>query len=136
MPLQCPFVASLILSTSRRVCAVLLANRLFLVLPSSYLITLYLPLPRSVTATSVPGIPREVSVHRMADHFPSLPIPGLAPVGHVEMRVKQSKSCFTRHVLAAPPYLLTGGRSSTAVSSASASTGVLATTADLCSTFT
>src|SRR5947209_18803841 len=72
----------------------------------------------------------------MADHFPSLPIPGLAPVGHVEMRVKQSKSCFTRHVLAAPHYLLTGGRSSTAVSSASASTGVLATTADLCSTYT
>ena len=48
MPLQCPFVASLVLSTSRRVCAVLLANRLFLVLPSSYLITLYLLLPRSV----------------------------------------------------------------------------------------
>src|SRR2546423_15462417 len=48
MPLQCPFVASLVLSTSRRVCAVLLANRLFLVLPSSYLLTLYLLLPRSV----------------------------------------------------------------------------------------
>src|SRR5260370_29354355 len=27
-----------------------------------------------LTAMSVPGIPGEVSVHRMADHFPSLPI--------------------------------------------------------------
>src|SRR6266566_3107991 len=31
-----------------------------------------------LTAMSVPEIPGEVSVHRMADHFPSLPIPGLA----------------------------------------------------------
>src|SRR5260370_9621388 len=50
MQSRCPCVATLVLSASRRVCAVLLANRLYLVLPSSYLCTLYLPLPRSVKA--------------------------------------------------------------------------------------
>jgi len=50
-PSRCPFVASLVLSIARRVCAVLLANRLFLVLPSSHLSILYLPLPRSVART-------------------------------------------------------------------------------------
>jgi hypothetical protein len=47
-PLRCLFVASPVLSASRRVCAVLLVNRLFLVLPSSYLNILYLLPPRSV----------------------------------------------------------------------------------------
>jgi hypothetical protein len=79
-----------------------------------------------LTAMSVPEIPGVVSAHRMTDHFPSLPIPGLAPVGHVErpsiskrcwpwpsskrpfptgarkMRVKQSQRCFTRHVSPRP----------------------------------
>src|SRR2546425_8585087 len=40
------------------------------------------------------GISRERSVHQIACHFLSLPIPGLAPVGHAERSARMKRSCY------------------------------------------
>src|SRR5205807_10322888 len=46
------------------------------------------------TARSILGIPVEVIVHQMACHFPSLPIPGFAPVGHAERSARMKPSSY------------------------------------------
>src|SRR5438309_84230 len=43
---------------------------------------------------SILGISREGSVHQMACHFPSLPIPGLTPVGHAERSTLMKRSSY------------------------------------------
>src|SRR2546425_1081179 len=40
------------------------------------------------------GISRERSVHQIACHFLSLPIPGLSPVGHAERSARMKRSCY------------------------------------------
>jgi hypothetical protein len=66
------------------------------------------------TALSILGGSREVSVHQMPCHFPSLPIHRLAPVGHAERsalkRVIQAKVCQTpqRHGNRTTPRLASG----------------------------
>src|ERR1700730_1828574 len=37
---------------------------------------------------------REVSVHQMPSHFPSLSIPGFAPVGHAERSMLMKRSSY------------------------------------------
>src|SRR2546421_5222359 len=43
---------------------------------------------------SILGISREGSVHQLACHFLSLPIPGLAPVGHAERSARMKRSSY------------------------------------------
>src|SRR3989441_2926251 len=43
---------------------------------------------------SILGIPGEGSVHQLACHFLSLPIPGLAPVGHAERSARMKRSSY------------------------------------------
>src|SRR2546426_5985517 len=43
---------------------------------------------------SILGIPGEGSVHQLACHFLSLPIPGLAPVGHTERSARMKRSSY------------------------------------------
>src|SRR6202048_329528 len=44
--------------------------------------------------TSRLGGSREVSVHQMPSHFPSLSIPGVAAVGHAEMSMLMKRSSY------------------------------------------
>src|SRR5256714_10902043 len=46
------------------------------------------------TAMSRRGIPGEVSIHQMADHFPSLPMAGFAPVGRAERSARMKRSSY------------------------------------------
>src|SRR5437588_5967955 len=46
------------------------------------------------TARSIREIPGEVTLHQMAGHFPSLPIPGFAPVGHAERSARMKPSSY------------------------------------------
>src|SRR5258708_4514072 len=46
------------------------------------------------THTSIQRVPGEVSVHLLAGHFPSLPMPGFAPVGHVERCARMKRSSY------------------------------------------
>src|SRR5256714_11097594 len=46
------------------------------------------------TARSIRGIPGEVTLQQMAGHFPSLPIPGFAPVGHAERSARMKPSSY------------------------------------------
>src|SRR5947209_1301826 len=40
------------------------------------------------------GIPGEVTIHQMADHFPSLPMAGFAPVGRAERSARMKRSSY------------------------------------------
>src|SRR5947209_17653101 len=46
------------------------------------------------TPNSIRRRPEEVSVQQMAGHFPSLPIPGFAPVGHAERSARMKRSSY------------------------------------------
>src|SRR5437016_7441714 len=46
------------------------------------------------TPNSIRRRPGEVSVQQMAGHFPSLPIPGFAPVGHAERSARMKGSSY------------------------------------------
>src|SRR5437016_5373199 len=46
------------------------------------------------TPNSIRRRPGEVSVQQMAGHFPSLPIPGFAPVGHAERSARMKRSSY------------------------------------------
>src|SRR5437588_6894345 len=46
------------------------------------------------TARSIRGRPGEVSIQQMAGHFPSLSMPGFAPVGHAERSARMKQSSY------------------------------------------
>src|SRR3989440_5740574 len=46
------------------------------------------------TPNSIRRRPGEVSVQQMAGHFPSLPMPGFAPVGHAERSARMKRSSY------------------------------------------
>src|SRR5947209_6255697 len=46
------------------------------------------------TAMSIRGMPGEVSLHQRTGHFPSLPMPGFAPVGQAERSARMKRSSY------------------------------------------
>src|SRR5260370_9131592 len=59
------------------------------------------------THTSIQRVPGEVSVHLLAGHFPSLPMPGFAPVGHAERCARMKRPSYVEPGYAFSRALLT-----------------------------